>query len=141
MWRVAEKRLRTQSIFVEKYLSYILFYRLQINKKNKFTRSVHYDIIFIWIIILCPFYTTRYSAQQLPSGNTMIVMSMTYPYNIIHHNEAEKRRNWYLYVYNIMLSIIIIVIIILNLVIGRALLCLICHMHIIIYNLFKRVCR
>lgn len=45
------------------------------------------------------------------------------------------------YVNNIMLSIIIIVIIILNLVIGRTPLCLIRHMHIIIYNLFKRVCR
>lgn len=42
--------------------------------------------------------------------------------------------------YNIMLSIIIIVIFILYLVIGRALLFLICHMHII-YNLFKRVWR
>jgi len=46
MWRVAEKRLRTQSIFVEKYLSYIL-YRLQINEDNKFTRRVQYDLIFM----------------------------------------------------------------------------------------------
>jgi len=72
-------------------------------------------------------------------GNTTIVMSVRYIYNMMHHNEADKRRNKYVY-FNIMLSIVIIVIIILYLVIGRALLCLICHMHII-YNLFKRVWR